>query len=816
VNASVHFPSFPARIAAAAGLVVISGITFATCLAAQTITLSPAVTQFSSRLPVLVIDNAGSGALLKGAPDQAAELAVFKPDADLTRLTGQSPALSTALTISVRGASSADFPKKSFNLTLRDRRGNKQAQALLDLPAGDKWALVAPWKFDLSYLNNAFVYALSNRMGRWAPRTRFVEVFINPRGGDVTMADYAGIYVLTERVEPAEQRVNVAKLSAADKTAPAITGGYILKIDQPATDDVAWKTARTLSSDDRSAVVLVAPRAEDVTSAQYGYIREYVLAMEKALRADQAGGWTQRTSLDFVDRPSWVDRHLLNTFLCNPDAFVRSAYFTKDRGGRMVAGPVWDFDRAMGSYWDERSFRWDVWSGVGAADVWRTGWWGLIAQDSEFMQAWIDRWQSLRDGDLATARLTQLAGSLANEIGADAAARDAARWPDNASPRGSFALEIARVTGWLALRAGWIDEQSVARPARAIGGGIMTFTAPRGALLAYTIDGTDPRSVGGEVAPNATLTAEPLVVAADANVHVRSYRADTPAALPGSPWSSAMGGEQAAPLQPRARFTNFSSRAVIGSGEHALIAGFVVADTSAKRFLARAMGPGLVAFGVEGYLPRPLLSLAGTDGVEQSRNAGWESSPAVSELPMLAKSVGAFPFAAGKPDAAVVNALGAGAHSLTTTALEGGAGIGLVELYELDGNGRTSNFATRAMVKRGGGGLIAGFVVQGPASQRVLIRGVGPTLTKMGLANALQNPTLTIQQGTIVVATNDRWSTNDTALARATKSVGTFPLESGSEDTAIFVTLVPGAYVVEINGHGDSEGVVLLEVYEVP
>jgi hypothetical protein len=228
------------RFCTIAGLALLSLFGVGPRLFAQTIQISSSAAGFSSRLPVLVIDNAGAGALLKDSPDQSAELAVFTLDGGNTGLTSKPPALSTALSISVRGASSAEFPKKSFNLTLRDRRGSKLAQSVLDLPAGDKWALVAPWKFDPSYINNALVYALSNRMGRWAPRVRFVELFFNTRGGDVTMADYAGIYLLTERVEPGEQRVNVPKLTTADNSVPAITGGYIFKIDLAMSDIRRW------------------------------------------------------------------------------------------------------------------------------------------------------------------------------------------------------------------------------------------------------------------------------------------------------------------------------------------------------------------------------------------------------------------------------------------------------------------------------------------------------------------------------------------------------------------------------------------------
>jgi hypothetical protein len=422
----------------------------------------------------------------------------------------------------VRGMSSAEFPKKGYNIKLRDEQDRPHAQPLLDLPAHEKWALVAPWSFDLSYINNAFVYALSNRIGRWAPRTRFAEVFLNADGGDLDQADYAGIYVITDRVERGPARVDIAEPSGSDPAAPAITGGYILKIDHNEAGEPGWATDHPISADGVSSVILVSP-GDDVTPAHYDYIRGYVQRMEAALQADRASGWTQRTSLAFIDRASWVDHHLLNTFVCNPDAFVRSAYFSKDRGGKLVAGPVWDFDRALGSYWDARSSKWDVWCGVGGTDVWRTGWWGIIAQDPEFIQDWIDRWQSLRRSEFSNDALISHLDTLSGAIGSAAAARDATRWPDNVTPRGSYAAQIEHVKHWVTQRARWIDEQFV--PAPSVTAGVsLTFTAPAGSQLAYTLNGSDPRSVGGGLSPTARIVSEPLIVPATANVHVRVPR----------------------------------------------------------------------------------------------------------------------------------------------------------------------------------------------------------------------------------------------------------------------------------------------------
>ena len=139
----------------------------------------------------------------------------------------------------------------------------------------------------------------------------------------------------------------------------------------------------------------------------------------------------------------------------------------------------------------------------GDPDLWHIGWWRVLVRDPEFLQEWIDRWQALRLGPLAAASLTGLVDTLAQGIGRAAAARDAARWPDNASRFGDHAGEVNDLKEWLVRRAAWIDAQFVPAPTLAVEGTTVRLSPPAGALLVYPLDGSDPRSVGGAIAPNA-------------------------------------------------------------------------------------------------------------------------------------------------------------------------------------------------------------------------------------------------------------------------------------------------------------------------
>ena len=700
-----------------------------------------------------------------------------------------------------------------------DSLGRNDPQPLLGLDSHEDWALVGPWLTDRSYIRNAYVYALSNRIGRWAPRTRFVETFINQNGDGLDAADYYGIGVLTDRIKVSKDRVDLATLDPSDNSGNAVTGGYVVKLDiVPDTGHYNFYTDRGIPTQPNTAVVIDTPNLGDLTQPQRTYIRDHVQQMENSLYASRALEFGSRPYLDYIDVPSWVDHHILELFSGNVDALYRSEYFSKDRGGKLVSGPVWDFDGSMGNG-DNRNAAWDTWNTAGNVDLWNYGWFGVLTHDPEFMQAWIDRWQALRRNEFSDQNLNGLADSLAAEIGPEAAARDAARWVDNQGPYpGGFVGEIAHLKDWMTRRAAWIGQQFVAAPTAAGAGNSLTFTAAVGAQLAYTLDGSDPRSLGGAVAPNTVLTSAPLVVPATANVHARSYRADFVNKFPGRPWSSVAVGANSSPLVPRGRLINLSSRAVIGAGDSTLIAGVVVADTAAKNFLARAVGPGLTAFGVSGALPDPVLQIYADNGAEIYRNSSWQTSPDAAKLPSLSTSVGAFALAAGSIDAALVSQFASRSYTVKMSSVTGKSGGGLVELYELDATGRAINLSTRGLVRTGDGVLFGGFVVQGPAYKRLLIRGIGPTLAAFGIVNALADPVLTIFSGQTVVTTNDDWASggNATAVAASAKTVGAFTLVSGSKDAALLVTLPPGAYTVQVSGKNGAEGVALFEIYDVP
>jgi hypothetical protein len=153
--------------------------------------------------------------------------------------------------------------------------------------------------------------------------------------------------------------------------------------------------------------------------------------------------------------------------------------------------------------------------------------------------------------------------------------------------------------------------------------------------------------------------------------------------------------------------------------------------------------------------------------------------------------------------------------SYATTGTGGISGIGNsatapLPMVGTTGTARLINVAVRAQVGGTAGTLIAGFVVAGSGTKKMVARAVGPTLSSFGVGGALADPSLTLVAGATTLATNDNWPADD---AVTFSSVGAFALGASSRDAAVVTSVTPGGYSA-IVGAGGGSGVSLLEVYD--
>lgn len=269
-------------------------------------------------------------------------------------------------------------------------------------------------------------------------------------------------------------------------------------------------------------------------------------------------------------------------------------------------------------------------------------------------------------------------------------------------------------------------------------------------------------------------------------------------------------------VTPTIRLIDLSARASSGPGNNNLISGFVVSGGS-KTVLLRGIGPSLAQFGVTGFLTDPQLLLNSGSKVIAA-NSTWGGG---STLSAAFSQVGAFELSASSKDAAILTTLNSGAYTAQLASVSGSTGVALTEVYDADANNlssasRLTNISARANVGTGGNVLIAGFVIAGTGTERVLIRGIGPTLSTLGVSGALSNPQLTLTNSSgSTIASNTVWGGQAT-LATAYQQVGAFPLSPTSFDSAVLVTLAPGSYTAQVSGANGTTGIALVEVYEVP
>lgn len=267
------------------------------------------------------------------------------------------------------------------------------------------------------------------------------------------------------------------------------------------------------------------------------------------------------------------------------------------------------------------------------------------------------------------------------------------------------------------------------------------------------------------------------------------------------------------------RVINLSSRTQVSTDANIQISGFIINGTAPKKVLIRAVGPTLTKFNVDGVLANPLLKLIAADGTVVASNDDWATASNLTEVNAAHVKTGAFPLATDSKDACLLVTLTPGAYTAQISGVNGTTGISLVEVWEVDMDtpNQLINISTRAFVGTGSQVLIGGLIVSGPTSKKVLIRAVGPGLTQFNVPGTLSDPSLEIV-GTDgkTITTNDNWgSASNLADVRAA-SQNLFTLAEGSKDSVVLITLSPGGYTAIVRGIGNTTGVAILEIYDLP
>lgn len=506
---------------------------------------------FVSEIPVVVIDNFGAGEI--PLPDsltrQPAQMMLFEPVNGECRLT-TSPTVASRAGLRRRGESTLRSTASKPNISLETwGEVNEEGRAIspLGMPADSDWVLYAPWTIDTAMIRNPFIYEVSNQAGRYAVRTRFVEVFLNHGGGSLTESgDYYGLYILMERIKQGGDRVDVAELPAGAVSEPDISGGYIWKKDKVESladiDNFAAAGIPLPTTLNDRPLQYVYPGGDTMTAGQKTWLTNHLNAIHALI---PNGNYES-----MIDVGAFVDHHILNVFANNADGLSASTYYHKDRNGLVQMGPIWDFDRSMACDNDTRASNPEVWSlASNTSYFFNSGghlWFTPLAQnDPDFWMVWVDRWQAMRKGPLGDAAMSERIERYRLEI-ANAAARNYAKWPNSLNSgtplvNTDWSGKVDVMKNHVLVRARWIDDQLIDPPAFSHAGGRvasgfqLSMTGPETKF--FTLNGSDPRAPGGAAA--GTAYATPITITGNTLVRSRAGNGATFVNAPSTwPWSA--------------------------------------------------------------------------------------------------------------------------------------------------------------------------------------------------------------------------------------------------------------------------------------
>lgn len=425
---------------------------------------------FEGQVPYVTINTGGNA--IQDDPKIPAQMNIY---------INKEEVLSTPIGIEYRGTTSfLLFDKKSYGFETWDESGEDISIEILGLSEEEDWIFYGPYS-DKTFLRNVLIYDLSNEIGQYASKTKFVELEINK--------NYLGTYVLMEKIKRDKNRVDIKKLEPEDTNADDITGGYILKIDKTSgdgnpdaeyTSKLGFRSAYNVNRNrltysaygpkrgEETYFLYEYPDEDDITNLQKEYIQNYISGFEDALVNETFTG-TSRTYTEYIDVDSFVDFFILNELSGNPDAYRLSTFMYKNRGGKLKMGPIWDFNIAFGNDSRSATDRWIYQYNLNFPnDLWLVPfWWNRLIQDSQFRSDVKTRWTALRSTVFTQANIESKMDahiSFLNENGA--IDRNYKKWDVlgtqlsfNSFVGATYDEEVDYVKNWITNRISWMDSQ---------------------------------------------------------------------------------------------------------------------------------------------------------------------------------------------------------------------------------------------------------------------------------------------------------------------------------------------------------------------
>ncbi len=342
--------------------------------------------------------------------------------------------------IEKQGYTSSGGDKPNYDFEIQTFNGNDSAMSLFGLPSESDFILKSCYT-DEFMMKDPLTFAMSNRMGFYAPRTRYVELVVN--------GEYSGLYILMEKIKRDSNRVNIAKLNPTDTSGSALTGGYIFEIN-PNGAPAAWYSNyqgyQGTNLGGNIEFKMVYPKLNIIHPTQLNYINNFVDSFENVLYGnnfqDPLYGWRK-----YANENSIIDFLIVSEYSTNYDTYGRSNYLFKEKstdGNKIHFAPPWDSDR--GYVYDTN------WVHLKTHGYWEFPfWWSKLRTDSLFEKRLQCRYATYRNEALTDS-------SFANFIDTtylymrNSLQRNVARWQN-------YWAEPTELKNIALFRLDWMDQK---------------------------------------------------------------------------------------------------------------------------------------------------------------------------------------------------------------------------------------------------------------------------------------------------------------------------------------------------------------------
>lgn len=362
------------------------------------------------------------------------------------------------ISIEIRGSSSQQFQKKSYGFEIKTLDWLDMDVSLLGMPQENDWILYAPYT-DKTMIRDVLSYTLDASLGNYAPRCRYVELFVNNV--------YEGVYVLMEKIKRNKNRVDIAKLLTTDISGENLTGGYIIKIDKTTGSGGDGWSSSYINVNNSTYYQYDYPKSTVITPEQKSYIKNYVDNMETALYREKFTGIGSYH--DYLNDTSFIDFMIMNELAKNVDGYRLSSYLFKDKNGLINCGPIWDFNLTYGN-----ADYYDGWMTTGfeyqnnlGGDYWQNPfWWNKLMKDPAYVLKLKRRWSWIRKHEFTSQHINFVADSLTNLL-AEAQVRNYQRWTGvigkyiwpNYYVGPTYVSEVIWMKDWITQRLAYLDKQ---------------------------------------------------------------------------------------------------------------------------------------------------------------------------------------------------------------------------------------------------------------------------------------------------------------------------------------------------------------------